>query len=131
MNKILVTRVIVLVVIGGILWYVRYKQQSAISGSAASTSTTTKSSKSTVPKDESPLSIAYMRRQTYPGSEITIEETLSPGSNYDRYVASYKSDGLKIYGLLTVPHGDRPKTGWPVVIFNHGYIPPAEYHTHT
>lgn len=77
----------------------------------------------------SPLAIDYMRKQEYPGSEITIEQTLPSGSNYDRYIASYKSDGLKIYALLTIPQGDKPKTGWPVIIFNHGYIPPAEYRT--
>jgi len=78
---------------------------------------------------ESPLSIDYMRQQRYPGSEIVIEETLAAGSNYSRYIASYKSDGLKIYALLTVPMGQRPTTGWPVVIFNHGYIPPEQYQT--
>lgn len=76
-----------------------------------------------------PLSIEYMRKQSYPGSGITIEQTLPAGTNYDRYIASYRSDGLKIYALLTVPQGTKPETGWPVVIFNHGYIPPAEYRT--
>src|SRR5581483_3798116 len=76
-----------------------------------------------------PLAIEYMRKQEYPGSDITIEQTLPPGSNYQRYIASYKSDGLKIYALLTVPNGEKPKAGWPVVIFNHGYITPAEYRT--
>lgn len=76
-----------------------------------------------------PLSVEYMRKQTYPGSDIVIEQTLSPGSNYDRYVASYKSDGNKIFALLTVPQGIKPKTGWPVIIFNHGYIQPEQYRT--
>lgn len=76
-----------------------------------------------------PLSIEYMRKQEYPGSEITIEQTLPPGSNYQRYIASYKSDGLKIYALLTVPQGDPPSGGWPVIVFNHGYIQPSEYRT--
>lgn len=76
-----------------------------------------------------PLSIEYMRTQEYPGSDITIEETLRPGSNYKRYIVSYKSEGLKIYALLTVPDGQLPEKGWPVVIFNHGYIPPKEYQT--
>ena len=76
-----------------------------------------------------PLSIEYMRQQKYPGSDITIEEQLPPGSNYDRYLTSYQSDGLKIYALLTVPQGTPPTGGWPVIIFNHGYIPPAEYQT--
>ena len=73
--------------------------------------------------------IERLRQQTYPGSEVTIEETLEPGGNYDRYVASYLSEGHKIYALLTVPRGDVPETGWPVVVFNHGYIPPAQYRT--
>lgn len=77
----------------------------------------------------SPLSITHMRSQVYPGSSIEIVETLPSGSNYNRYLTSYQSDGLKIYALLTVPQGQKPKTGWPVIIFNHGYIPPAEYRT--
>lgn len=63
------------------------------------------------------------------GSDIVIEQTLSPGINYRRYIASYKSEGLKIYALLTVPDATPPKTGFPVIIFNHGYIPPQEYRT--
>lgn len=76
-----------------------------------------------------PLSIASLRSEDYPGSDIIIEQTLSPGSNYNRYIASYKSEGLKIYALLTVPNGSPPSGGWPVVIFNHGYISPAQYVT--
>ena len=76
-----------------------------------------------------PLSIEFMRRQEYPGSDIVIEQTLAPGTNYNRYIASYQSEGLKIFALLTVPTGQKPKTGWPVVIFNHGYIPPTQYRT--
>jgi dipeptidyl aminopeptidase/acylaminoacyl peptidase len=76
-----------------------------------------------------PLSVEQMRKQDYPGSDIVIEQTLEPGGNYNRYIASYKSEGLKIYALLTVPIGQKPKTGWPVVIFNHGYIPPTQYRT--
>lgn len=83
------------------------------------------------PLSEKPnaLSIASLRNNNYPGSDITIEETLSPGSNYKRYIASYKSEGLKIFALLTVPNGTKPASGWPVVVFNHGYIPPAQYRT--
>lgn len=76
-----------------------------------------------------PLSIASLRDGNYPGSEITIEQTLSLGSNYKRYIASYRSQGLKIYALLTVPNGNKPETGWPVIVFNHGYIPPQQYKT--
>ena len=81
------------------------------------------------PMPLNPLSIEYMRQQTYPGSKVTLEQTLAPGSNYNRYIASYKSDGFKIYALLTVPNGPKPAGGWPVIIFNHGYIAPAQYRT--
>jgi dipeptidyl aminopeptidase/acylaminoacyl peptidase len=73
--------------------------------------------------------VEVMRQQTYPGSEITIEEELAPGSNYDRYVASYESEGLTIYALLTIPQGEKPESGWPIIVFNHGYIPPDQYRT--
>ncbi len=76
-----------------------------------------------------PLMIEYMRQQSYPGSDIIIEETLAPGVNYKRYVASYLSEGNKIYALLTVPTGVKPATGWPVIVFNHGYIAPEVYRT--
>ena len=80
-------------------------------------------------QDPYPLQIEVMRQQSYPGSEIVIEQTLAPGSNYSRYVVSYLSDGYKIYALMTVPNGPKPATGWPAIIFNHGYIPPAQYRT--
>ncbi len=76
-----------------------------------------------------PLAIQTMRSQTYPGSKISIEQTLSPGSNYNQYITSYQSQGLKIYALLAVPQGIPPKNGWPVIVFNHGYIPPNQYVT--
>ena len=76
-----------------------------------------------------PLMIEVMRRQDYPGSELSFEQTLEPGVNYDRFVVSYQSEDNRIYGLLTVPWGQAPDSGWPIIIFNHGYIPPDEYRT--
>jgi uncharacterized protein len=76
-----------------------------------------------------PLAIDAMRQRDYPGSDLVIERTLSPGSNYQQYIASYQSEGLKIFALLTVPNGAKPASGWPVIIFNHGYIPPTVYRT--
>lgn len=74
-----------------------------------------------------PLQIEVMRRQTFPGSAITVEQTLEPGANYSRAVVSYLSDGYKVYALMTVPDGPRPESGWPAIVFNHGYIGPDEY----
>jgi len=78
---------------------------------------------------DNPLSIVTMRKQIFPGSDIVIEETLSPRSNYSQYIASYQSEGLKIYGLLTIPTDPKPINGFPVIIFNHGYITPNTYVT--
>jgi uncharacterized protein len=80
-----------------------------------------------------PLSIDYLRDKFASWrteSEIKIEQKLSSGTNYNKYIASYESEGLKIYGLLTVPF-DNPliDSGWPVIIFNHGYISPSVYRT--
>lgn len=81
------------------------------------------------PAEPHPLSIEALRAGSYPGSAITLEEKLAPGSNYQRYLTSYQSEGNKIYALLTVPNGEMPEGGWPAIIFNHGYIPPKEYRT--
>jgi uncharacterized protein len=76
-----------------------------------------------------PMSILYMRAQEYPGSDIVVQSELDRGANYRRYYAWYESEGLKIYGLLTIPDGDMPEGGWPAIVFNHGYIPPDVYRT--
>ncbi len=104
------------------------------SPTAAATKTSTPAPTATLapsptPTPPNPLTIDFLRQRGYTGSDIKIEQTLTPGSNYNRYIASYLSDGLKIYALLTVPKGSKPATGFPVIIFNHGYIPPAQYRT--
>jgi dipeptidyl aminopeptidase/acylaminoacyl peptidase len=76
-----------------------------------------------------PLTIAVARSRDYAGSDLTIEQTLAPGVNYDRYIASYSSDGFKQYALLTIPRGPKPANGWPAIVFNHGFIQPAIYRT--
>lgn len=121
--------VVILAGIGGYYWQTRAK----------TTSFFKKTSGTTIRPDENqggiekpaphPLSIEALRAGEYPGSELVVEQELEPGSNYSRQIVSYKSEGLKIYALLTIPNGEKPATGWPVVVFNHGYIPPAEYRT--
>ena len=77
----------------------------------------------------SELTIDALLARTIEGSEITIEQQLEDGANYARYIASYLSEGNKIYGLLTVPFGDPPEGGFKAIVFNHGYIPPDQYRT--
>ncbi|MFN8375313.1 MAG: alpha/beta fold hydrolase [Anaerolineae bacterium] len=75
------------------------------------------------------LTIAALREMDIEGSDILIEEALENGANYSRYIASYISEGYKIYGLLTIPFGDVPEGGFKAIVFNHGYIPPDSYVT--
>lgn len=75
------------------------------------------------------MNILAQRQTPFPGSPIIIEQELEKGPNYNRYYAYYLSEGLKIYGLLTIPFGEKPSTGWPAIIFNHGYIAPNLYRT--
>jgi dipeptidyl aminopeptidase/acylaminoacyl peptidase len=79
------------------------------------------------PTPPHPLDVEAMRRATYPGSDLVFEQTLDPGSNYERYIVSYLSEGLTIYAYMTVPREQKPASGWPVILFNHGYIPPEQY----
>jgi uncharacterized protein len=76
-----------------------------------------------------PMDIQAMRQRSYPGNEIVIEKELAKGINYRQYDAWYRSDGLKIYGLLTVPDAQPPAGGFPALVFLHGYIEPTFYRT--
>lgn len=75
------------------------------------------------------LTIAALRELEIEGSDIIIEQALDNGANYAQYIASYMSEGNKIYGLLTIPFGDVPEGGFKAIVFNHGYIPPDTYQT--
>jgi dipeptidyl aminopeptidase/acylaminoacyl peptidase len=75
------------------------------------------------------ITLEYLRSLEITGSEITIEEKLADGPSYHRYLASYISEGSRIYGLLTVPFGEPPQGGFKAIVFNHGYIPPTVYRT--
>ena len=70
----------------------------------------------------SPISIDYLRSLNIQSDSVKIEEELSNGSNYKRYIASYLSEGNKVYGLLTLPLTEIPKGGFPAIVFNHGLM---------
>ncbi|MBN1565061.1 MAG: alpha/beta fold hydrolase [Anaerolineae bacterium] len=75
------------------------------------------------------LTIAALRELEIEGSAIVFEQRLANGPSYAQYLASYISEGNKIYGLLTIPFGDVPEGGFKAIVFNHGYIPPETYVT--
>ena len=75
------------------------------------------------------LSIPYLRGLEITGSQITFEDELTPTFFYQQHLVSYISEGNKIYGLLTIPNSEPPESGFKAIVFNHGYIPPADYKT--
>lgn len=72
------------------------------------------------------FTIEGLTAREYGGGELIIHEILAENSAFTRYLISYPSDGLKIYGFMNVPHGKEP---FPVVIASHGYIDPEIYRT--
>ncbi|HJS28813.1 MAG TPA: alpha/beta fold hydrolase [Anaerolineales bacterium] len=78
------------------------------------------------PNPYAAFTVDALAARSYGGGSITIHERMGVYDSFTRYLISYPSDGLKIYGFLNVPHGDGP---FPVVIALHGYIDPAVYET--
>ena len=76
-----------------------------------------------------PFSLTALEHREYPGSNITVDKTVSTRGSFSSYIVSYLSDGLKLYALMDVPNGPKPQNGYPVVIVDHGYIPPTRYST--
>ncbi|HEX6385096.1 MAG TPA: alpha/beta fold hydrolase [Anaerolineae bacterium] len=81
---------------------------------------------SPTPDPYADLTIEALASRSYGGGELNIidEEELDEGATYRRYLITYPSDGLTIYGFANVPiEGSK----FPVAIVLHGYIDPAEY----
>jgi uncharacterized protein len=72
------------------------------------------------------FSIAHLSSRSYGGGLIQVHEILQDDPTFTRFLFSYPSDGLTIYGFLNVPKHGGP---FPVVIALHGYIDPAIYDT--
>ncbi len=78
------------------------------------------------------FTIQGLRQRTYPGGNIEITHTITETDSFVKYLIRYPSDdpsavsgqGLTITGMMNMPKGDGP---FPVVILNHGYIPPSRY----
>lgn len=72
-----------------------------------------------------PWTVEYLRQRDFGGDELLAHEIWADNFYFTRYLISYPSDGLTIYGFLNQPKTPGPH---PVVIALHGYIDPAIYH---
>lgn len=72
------------------------------------------------------LLIAELVKRDYGGGALDIIDTLEVNEAFTRYLITYPSDGLTIYGFMNVPdEGNR----FPVIIALHGYVDPGQYRT--
>lgn len=74
------------------------------------------------------ITIPYLRKRNFQ-SKLAPLKKQTETETYTEYLTSYDSDGLQINCLLTIPKGTPPESGWPGVVFVHGYIPPEKYQT--
>lgn len=80
------------------------------------------------PNPYTDLTIEALAARPYGGGQLQIIDTLLETESFTRYLITYPSDGLTIYGYLSVPNeGDR----FPVALVLHGYIDPGVYSTVT
>jgi len=72
------------------------------------------------------LTIEALSKRPYGGGMLEIVDTLERNDDFTRYLITYPSDGLTIYGYMNVPNeGDL----FPVVLMLHGYVDPTAYET--
>jgi dipeptidyl aminopeptidase/acylaminoacyl peptidase len=86
----------------------------------------TETSADEVPPAASRVSIPGLIARDYDGRGLRLGRVLARTSDYVRHAASYRSDGLRISGVMNVPRGNGP---FPVLVLLHGYIDPASYVT--
>lgn len=73
------------------------------------------------------LTIEDLRKSKYIGSNLIIEKELSHGGNYKKYIVSYLSGNLRIFGLLSIPNTANNVNKVPAIILDHGYVVSDEY----
>ena len=72
------------------------------------------------------LTIDALTARSYGGGKLDIIDTLEENATFTRYLISYPSDGLTIYGFMNVPNEGN---NFPVALVLHGYVDPADYDT--
>lgn len=72
------------------------------------------------------VTVADLATRSYGGGQLTILDTMGSTADFTRYLITFTSDELTIYGFMNVPQGEGP---FPVALVMHGYINPAQYNT--
>lgn len=78
------------------------------------------------PANFPPRYIEALRTRSYNGGDIQLDRLYEKTAAYTANLIYYKSDGLRISGLMMVPNGAKDQK-FPVALINHGYFDPPEY----
>jgi len=78
------------------------------------------------PDPYAPYTIDALAARAYGGGELQIVEQIGSTERFARYLITYPSDGLTIYGFMNVPHEG---SKFPVALVLHGYVDPDQYQT--
>ncbi len=73
-----------------------------------------------------PYSIPSLRRRAYESRSLEVSSTQDYGGEITYASFTYLSDGLHIYGRMSIPTGEGP---FPVIVAIHGYNPVTAYST--
>ena len=73
---------------------------------------------------EHPYTLPKLMERAFNGHDLKLDHVLDRKKTYTRYYITYRSDSLTISGIMNIPVGKGP---FPVLILNHGYIPPKVY----
>ncbi len=74
-----------------------------------------------------PVSLPALMAKDYDGRDFRVGRVLDDNAAYTRTFITYKSGDLTISGIMNVPKGIPPITGWPILFLNHGHIDTAIY----
>ncbi len=86
-----------------------------------------KKPKITSEKYAPPISIKGLQKRIY-NAKLNFEKKLEGAEKWDADLWSYYSDSLKIYALINTPKTVAPESGFPILIFGHGFHPePKKY----
>lgn len=78
------------------------------------------------PRPPHPVSLPALARRGFDGGDLRLGAVRFAGAAYTQYAVDYRSNGLRISGILNVPRGRGP---FPALVLAHGYIDPAVYQT--
>lgn len=70
------------------------------------------------------VTLDALSQKKFNGANLTLVKFLSQNSKYTKHSVTYRSEDLKVSGVLYIPKGDGP---FPGVVLGHGYIDPKIY----